>query len=53
MFAHSVTLGPGILRTIHTNVQEIVAGAYVLAPWLIVVLVRSCLHVFKEFEYNF
>ena len=53
MFVHSVTLGPDILRTIHANVQEIMAGAHVLAPWLIVVLVRSRLHVFKEFEYDF
>ena len=53
MFAHSVTLGPDILRTIHTNVREITAGAHVLAPWLIVVLVGFHLHVFKEFEHDF
>jgi len=53
MFAHSVTLGPGILRTICANVQEIVAGACILVPWLVVVLVESRLHVFKEFEHDF
>ena len=53
MFAHSITLGPDILRTIYANVQKITAGARVVAPWLVVVLVGSRLHVFKKFEYDF
>ena len=53
MFVYFVILGLGILKTICVNMQEIAARGYILASWLVVVLVRFHLYVFKEFEHNF